>query len=368
MKRLIVCCDGTWQDLDCKCPTNVVKIAQAIKTIGSGNVPQMLYYSEGIGTGPDKLDRLMGGAFGLGIDQRIQSAYRFLCCNYEDGDEIYLFGFSRGAYTVRSLAGLIYKCGILKRRYIRQIKDAYKLYRKRETSPSDPEAVNFRQQFTVHPQNEAAGTQIPITLLACWDTVGELGVPNTLPLLSHLLNKKYQFYDTRVNPKIQHALHAAALDERRSAFEVTHMVPHEDRDENQVSEVWFSGVHGCVGGGTQQTLGLSNIPLKWMMEKIRELGLGLEFVDNPNAEVEGGIKIDPSTVFDSKIKGIYRLMPAKDRVLIDPSDLKTQLNQDFFEHRIHSSVKERWRLANLNPLYRPQPLLKLKEWFDAMVQ
>ena len=106
MKRLIVCCDGTWQKLANSCPTNVVKIAQAIKPVASDGTPQIVFYDEGIGTG-DEINRITGGAFGWGIDQNIQDAYRFLCLNYEAGDEIYLFGFSRGAYTVRSLAGLL---------------------------------------------------------------------------------------------------------------------------------------------------------------------------------------------------------------------------------------------------------------------
>ena len=119
MKRLIVCCDGTWQKLSSRYPTNVVKMAQAIKPQATGNILQIIFYDEGVGTG-DKADRIFGGALGWGIDKNIQDAYRFLCLNYEQGDEIYLYGFSRGAYTVRSLAGLIYCSGLLARNKIRQ--------------------------------------------------------------------------------------------------------------------------------------------------------------------------------------------------------------------------------------------------------
>ncbi|EAW36794.1 DUF2235 domain-containing protein, partial [Lyngbya sp. PCC 8106] len=128
MKRLVVCCDGTWQKLNNPYPTNVVKIAQAIKTIASDGVPQIVFYDEGIGS-EGGLDLLLGGAFGQGIDKNIQDGYRFLCLNYNEGDEIYLFGFSRGAYTVRSLAGLIYNSGLLSRPYIRLASQAYELYR-----------------------------------------------------------------------------------------------------------------------------------------------------------------------------------------------------------------------------------------------
>ncbi|MBV8886356.1 MAG: DUF2235 domain-containing protein, partial [Chroococcidiopsidaceae cyanobacterium CP_BM_RX_35] len=107
MKRLVVCCDGTWQALNSPYPTNVVKIAQAVKPITTNNILQTVFYDQGVGTG-DEFDKITGGVFGWGIDKVIQDAYRFLSLNYVAGDEIYLFGFSRGAYTVRSLAGLIY--------------------------------------------------------------------------------------------------------------------------------------------------------------------------------------------------------------------------------------------------------------------
>ncbi|MDX2228240.1 MAG: DUF2235 domain-containing protein [Leptolyngbyaceae cyanobacterium bins.349] len=372
MKRLIVCCDGTWQDLDGNYPTNVVKIAQAIKTIAHDGVPQILYYSEGIGTRSSRLDKMFGGAFGWGIDRRIQNAYRFLCCNYEEGDEIYLFGFSRGAYTARSLAGLIYKCGLLKRCHIRKTRNAYELYRNQTISPAQEAAVKFRQQYAVHLPTDAPGTQIPMTLLGCWDTVGSLGVPNTFPL-SRLINRKYRFYDTRLNPKVQHALHAVAIDESRSVFNVTHMRGHEDR-QNQVSEVWFTGTHGCVGGGREKNRGLSDITLQWMMNRMKELGLGLEFVENLNEVVEGGLQPDPYLPFDRET-GLFDWLGTTTRSLVDQKDedydkLKTQdvsfLTQ-FFEQSISGSVKARWRSAALNPHYRPQPMLILKKWFDEML-
>ena len=368
-KRLIVCCDGTWQDLDCNYPTNVVKIAQAIKNAASDRVPQIIHYSEGVGTGAEKLDRLLGGAFGWGIDRRIQNAYRFLCCNYEDGDEIYLFGFSRGAYTVRSLAGLIYKCGLLSRCHIRKTKDAYTLYRDRTVSPSDEAAITFRKHYAVHSAATPQNTQIPITLLGCWDTVGALGVPKTLPLISHWTNKKYEFHDTKLNPKIQHALHAVAIDERRSAFAVTHMVPsdHIPNRKEQVTEVWFAGTHGCVGGGTEANHGLSDITLQWMMESIEKLGLGLEFVDAPHTVVEGGIHPDPAIKFADTMKGIYVLTGAKNRDLIDQKeDPETTLDEYFFAHKIHNSVKQRWQLLSLDPRYQPKLMLAFKQWFDAV--
>ena len=376
-KRLIVCCDGTWQDLDCAYPTNVVKLAQAIKNSDSQGKPQILYYSEGIGSGASKFERCMAGAFGWGIDQKIQSAYRFLCSNYEPGDEIYLFGFSRGAYTVRSLAGMIYKCGLLKRHLIRETKEVYAIYRDRSKSPSDSYVVNFRRKNAVEgsTENSKADYQVPITLLACWDTVGSLGIPQTFPW-SGWVNKKYKFHDHRVNPKVRLALHAMAIDECRSSFDVTHMEPHEqwkpengEHQKSQVTEVWFAGDHGCVGGGMANH-GLSDIPLDWMIRTIQEQKLGLEFVEETKLDsvIEGKLQMDPYASFDNRRKGIFAFLPTKNREFL-PEKLpagtsKGQFYTDLFEHQIHESVKERCQRLSFTPLYRPAPLDKLKKWLN----
>ena len=143
-KRLIVCCDGTWQQLNSSYPSNVIKLAQAVKPMASDGVAQIVFYDEGIGADSYKL---LGGVTGLGIDRNIQDAYRFLSLNYDSGDEIYLFGFSRGAYTVRSLAGMIYCSGLLDRPHITRASEAYELYRNRDIKPKDPIAANYRKDY-----------------------------------------------------------------------------------------------------------------------------------------------------------------------------------------------------------------------------
>src|SRR5690606_17888076 len=115
-KRIVIFCDGTWNSADqasngTPCPTNVVKLAVRVERQGGG-IPQITSYGQGVGTG-SSLDRVTGGAFGRGLDDNLYAAYRFLMLNYEQDDEIFLFGFSRGAYTARSLAGMVRKCGIL---------------------------------------------------------------------------------------------------------------------------------------------------------------------------------------------------------------------------------------------------------------
>ncbi len=270
-KRLIVCCDGTWNKLDTQCPTNVVRVAQAVKRTASDGVPQIVFYDEGIGVDSNKI---VGGVTGLGIDKNIQDAYRFLSFNYDRGDEIYLFGFSRGAYTVRSLAGMIYCSGLLSRIHVTKASEAYELYRKREISPSHHEAKSFRKDY-----GKDKGERVPITLLGCFDTVGALGIP-LVPALKKFepqIKARYKFHDTTLNKDIENALHAVAIDEIREVFDVTLMKKNPDAPNQKLRQVWFPGEHGCVGGGTEEYRGLSDTVLKWMLDQISDLELKLEF-------------------------------------------------------------------------------------------
>lgn len=337
-KRLIVCCDGTWQKLADPYPTNVVKIAQAIKPLASDGTPQMLFYDEGVGTQKDTAERLLGGAFGTGIDQNIQDAYRFLCLNYVDGDEIYLFGFSRGAYTVRSLAGLMYNCGLLKRENIRQAPEAYQLYCHRGTRPSDQEAKDFRKENSL-------GSRVDITLLGCWDTVGSLGIPEVSSFgpVAQQINNKYRFHDTTLNKKIKNALHAVAIDEQRKVFNVTPMQKHPDAPDQVLHQVWFPGDHGCVGGGTKEQSKLADVTLKWMIESIGSLGLGLEFDIS---------KINPPLDFDYTCD--FQSKSIIDKVTKLAGTIVREIGEEFDE--LHESVKYRWKQR---PDYRPANLKKL---------
>jgi uncharacterized protein (DUF2235 family) len=330
MKRLVVCCDGTWQKLTNPYPTNVVKLAQSVKPIAKDGIPQIVFYDEGIGTENYKI---LSGAIGLGIDRNIEDGYRFLVLNYVPGDEIYLFGFSRGAYTVRSLAGMIYCSGLLERPHITKAHEAYELYRKRDVKPRDREAVEYRQTF---------GDRVPITLLGCFDTVGALGIPGLAIFRNfhNQLNQRYRFHDTTINKLIQNALHAVAIDEIREIFDVTPMKPHPDAKTQRIIQKWFSGEHGCVGGGTIEHSGLSDIALQWMIDSISTLGLGLDFDTsviptgiNPNFQCD--FKNDP---------GFFKLAGIKLREVSDNIE------------DIHESTIQRLKLRHE---YRPKNLQKI---------
>ncbi|NUN66473.1 DUF2235 domain-containing protein [Pseudanabaena biceps] len=335
MKRLIVCCDGTWLNLDSAGASNVVKMTQSIRKVDDNDVQQIVFYDDGIGAEGNFIDKIGGGAFGWGIQRKIESAYRFLSLNYQEGDEIYLFGFSRGAYTVRCLAGFIYCSGLLIRQYVRKTSQAYELYRDRADSkkPSGEEAVKFRANY---------GSRPPIRALCCWDTVGALGIPDLVPFLpfDNWNNKQYEFFDTKVNRLIQNAFHAIAIDEIRKSFQVTPMNISDGADTN-INQLWFVGEHGCIGGGTEATSGLSDITLNWMMEKVENLDLA---IDRRYLET----KLNPNfmTPFDNQPTGAFKYDGKISRQV--PANIET----------LHETVKQRWQN---DPSYRPPNLNALSK-------
>ncbi len=348
MKRLIICSDGTWQKITSPYPTNVVKLTQAI----ASDPDNLVFYGEGIGVG-NVIDRIMGGAFGWGIDKNIQDAYRFLCLNYRQGDEIYLFGFSRGAYTVRSLVGLIRSVGILPRQGVRKIPQAYQTYQDAKGKYVDKgettrESIKLREVDEVAKFRQAIGTEfgtdyveiVPIALLSCWDTVGALGIPR-IPWLpfDRLFNRRYQFHNTKLSSTISHALHAVAIDEDRKVFLQTPMQPAQS---GQVTEVWFPGGHGCVGGGTRANSPLSNAALLWTIESVEKLNLGLKF---DRSKIEDGLMTDPSIRFAKEFKLPFS---SKSREIPPAATL-------------HSSVFKRWQLARY---YRPKNLENYRDLLD----
>ena len=147
MKRLVICFDGTWNRLDSRHSTNVVITAESVVPFARDQVAQVIFYDEGVGTG--KWEHLRGGMFGMGIVQNLADAYRFLIFNYTPGDQIYVFGFSRGAFTARSFAGLLSNCGILRREHAGKIADAISMYQERhKDKPAYAErTMRFRGDF-----------------------------------------------------------------------------------------------------------------------------------------------------------------------------------------------------------------------------
>jgi len=229
--RLIVCCDGTWNTADQAIsghpsPTNVTKLALSIAPEDAAGARQCVYYHSGVGT--SRWKRLSGGAFGVGLSRNVLDAYHFLVDNYESGDLLYLFGFSRGAFTARSLAGLIRNSGILRRENADRIDQAWALYRSAADTPSGVASTLFRRAYSYEPR---------IQLIGVWDTVGALGVPALGPRwlkpIVTRINHRWEFHDTKLSTRVKGAFHALAIDEQRAAFApaLWHQQPGADGQE-----------------------------------------------------------------------------------------------------------------------------------------
>jgi uncharacterized protein (DUF2235 family) len=345
MKRLVVCCDGTWNSADQQregvaCPTNVVRLAYRVAK-RAGPVAQILYYDQGVGTG-NAIDRLSGGALGRGLEDNIHDAYRFLVGNYEAGDELFVFGFSRGAFTARSLVGMIRKCGILTRGAVHHYHEALALYRG-ETRPDDGAATAFRAAHSV------TGTDpIPVRFIGVWDTVGALGIP--LRGLRGLTRGKYQFHDTELSAIVAHACHALAIDEHRAPFEPT-LWSYVPKPGQTVEQVWFCGAHSDVGGGYAPPCA-SDIPLAWMLDRARAAGLELD----PTAIHAYPLTLEPPAPLHDSKTGLYALTPGIDRPIGltagDPRTPDAPRGADPTQS-VHASVLERW---DKDASYRPAEL------------
>lgn len=268
MKRIVICADGTWNEperLDPKTgrpqPTNVLKIARGLLPRARNGVEQVTYYHEGVGTG-NFTDRVTGGAFGDGMERNVRALYRFIVNNYMDGDELYLFGFSRGAFTVRTLVGFMRQVGLLHKADEFYTPELYRLYESSEPygSPAWEHAFRNIKQGRPCP---------PILFLGVFDTVGSLGSPGVIGQL--LARNKYKYHDIGLNDCIRNAYHALAIDERRRPFTPSLWI-RPDGWTGVLKQVWFAGAHANVGGSYSPD-GLANEALHWMVEQAERHGL-----------------------------------------------------------------------------------------------
>jgi uncharacterized protein (DUF2235 family) len=344
MKRLIVCCDGTWNTPDAAvdgipCPTNVVKVAEAIGPLDERGTPQCVFYDRGVGTRGGRLRRSFDGATGTGLSRNVLNAYRWINERFEPGDEIFLLGFSRGAFTARSLGGLIRNSGILRRGAFDQERNAYSLYRSRSraTHPKARESRLFRLTYAV-------ADRTPIKCVAVWDTVGALGNPL---LIDRFVDRRNEFHDTELSGIVQNAFQAVAIDEKRKLFEPALWYQETEEIAQLLEQRWFVGVHSNVGGGYREE-GLSDRPLRWLIDKLR--GLDVQF---------GAIDIKPESVdrLEESWAGAYRLIPAHHRPIRHPDSLPPpRPDQKAFRtnETVDPSVLDLW---DRWPDYRPPNLV-----------
>lgn len=295
MKRLVFCFDGTWNEIDSGDATNVAKIAQAV-SLSDGDISQIVHYDEGVGTFDfegdlSDISNRLAGAFGWGLRQNIVEAYTFLILNYQPGDEIYVFGFSRGAFTARSFCGLIRNVGIVDRRHLVNLRDAIDLYVSRDpdASPDTDYCRQFRydrqsgvclkrdrswleKNYPLEKHEEKV--DIGIKFLGVWDTVGALGIPAAGPV-EDWVNEEYGFHDTRLSTFIEFARHAVSADEQRRTFTPTLWSNIDELREgygNRYDQKIFPGTHGSVGGGGP-VVGLSDAALEWVFRGAESSGL-----------------------------------------------------------------------------------------------
>lgn len=294
-KRLIVCLDGTWNSPDNGHATNVVKMMRAVAPVDEQGVPQITFYDAGVGADGGKIDRVVDGVTGRGLEQNVRDGYRFLAHNWLPGDEIYIFGFSRGAFTARSLCGFISLFGLLPKRDMDRLCEAWALYRQPDDERDQEKCREIR----------ALARPVRVRCLGVWDTVGSRGVPaETL----QWLNRKHQFHDAELSDVVECAFHALAIDEKRGPFGPVLWQKKCGKDLPKVVEqVWFPGVHSNVGGGWSDS-GVSDLTLTWMISRV-QANSDLAFDE---AYMEDNLRPDPlGQIYDSRsaLYAVSRFFP-----------------------------------------------------------
>lgn len=267
MKRLVICCDGTWNRPENENITNIEKIARTVETdpARTNGIQQLVQYIGGVGANWYWVDRILGGAFGLGLFGHVTAAYRFLALNYQPGDQVYVFGFSRGAYTARSLVGMLTRVGLLTRDAVIANKLPEAVNRYREQAPKKRGFGSSNKEF----RRDHCHDDLRVTFLGVFDTVGALGVPGAF-------RKRHTFHDVKLSAQVACARQALAIDERRIKFEPCLWEVDQKVDTpGRVKQVWFEGAHSDVGGGYAAT-GLSDTALLWMLREANMQGLAFD--------------------------------------------------------------------------------------------
>lgn len=382
MKRIAICMDGTWQKLRQERPTNINIISRSV-SLHVGDIPQIVIYTPGLGSTVNalkgdqsriggfasSLGSFVGGVFGDGLEDAILDTYLRLAFNYEPGDEIYIFGFSRGAFSARSLAALIGKCGILSRRYVDKAGDAFQLYRDPDIGADSTSAIDFRTTYGKQ-IGDAVGAdrrdfRPQIAYLGIFDTVGQRGLPSALGPISEWGNRKFAFHDLDLGAHVRAARHALAIDERRSAFPPTFWTNLDALNARSAAngggrdayeQRWFVGAHGDIGGGANSTL--SSFPLAWVIEGAERAGLAFDRTPHaPFTQTQLPVCLDPAqpitrSRFPKSMNPIN--WPGRWRQI---SDIAEPVSRDVAEATLHNSVALRTASPTLRKRpYKPPPL------------
>jgi uncharacterized protein (DUF2235 family) len=339
-KNIAIFSDGTGNSSAKLFKTNVWRLYEALDLFGP---EQIAYYDDGVGTSSFKPYAILGGALGLGLKRNVKHIYAFLSRAYQPGDRIYAFGFSRGAFTIRILIGLVFNQGLARgsteAELWENVNAKWWAYRKR---------ARTRVMRKLRPRGEKRtdGAEVKFTFVGLWDTVNAYGLP------ADELTRAWDEYvwPLSMNDRIpcnnvEKAFHALSIDDERNAFHPvlwtetgepqnatsTHL------DQEKISQVWFAGVHANVGGGYPDD-SLAYVPLYWIMNEARRRGLDFQYNKLPSTQVAA---VASGPMYDSRrgIAGYYRYQPRKITKLIQDDFHEVSIRRP----KIHESVFDRMK-------------------------
>ena len=388
MRRLVFCFDGTWNTLDAPNPTNVVIVAESITPMGKGGVPQIIHYDPGVGTGHD--DKWKGGLLGEGLIDKIADAYTFLIFNYEVGDEIFVFGFSRGAFTARAFVGFIRHVGVIQRRSAAHVTEAVKLYEKRQPGhgPDRDDLLAYRQRVSpeicvdvaedawrvanCHGYATGDASVLRIKYLGVWDTVAAIGVPSDI-FFAPFANREQRYFDSDLTSMVVSARHAVSIDEDRVTFTPTlwpNVVELNARlgfdhstGKAPYQQKWFVGDHGSVGGGGD-VRGLSDRALQWVLDGALAMGL---YVDEDPGSPIFRLMPDDLAPLKNMVPTRATLLARAEAAILTHSP---RTNGPTRLEEVSDGAARRWGEPSVNlperRSYRPKPLDGVTALLDAL--
>ncbi|TMA10943.1 MAG: DUF2235 domain-containing protein [Deltaproteobacteria bacterium] len=355
MKNIAICADGTGNTTIKGRGTNVFKLYEAVDQAGHrftpGLTPQVALYHDGVGTESVKWFRLLTGATGWGLSRNVKQLYGELARVYAPGDKIFLFGFSRGAFTVRTLAGLIHACGVLdlskydtNAAFDDGVEAAYREYRQHynswltrlfhKTQKLDGKRLaELRQKFSVaipEFEDEKKHGKL-IEFMGVWDTVDAVGLPIAAAEFVNRVIYAYKFPDRTLSTSVAHACHALALDEERENFKPVLWNESITTDPQRIEQVWFAGVHSNVGGGYPRQ-GMSLVALDWIMAKAEAAPHHLRFVAAERQMYRYHADVDDK-LYDSRagVGVFYRWLPRNVQQLCAENGITPKVHRSVFE-------------------------------------
>jgi uncharacterized protein (DUF2235 family) len=356
-KNIVLCSDGTGKAGGAILNTNVFRLYKAVDL---QNENQIAFYDNGIGSTGFKTLRLISGAFGFGFQKNVMNLYAYLAKRYEPGDKIYMYGFSRGAATIRALAGMIQAVGLIdtKNDSVRtggrldQIKLRYQIFKALRLYKRAAKNQKKVEKFKTSKTHGA----VDIEVLGVWDTVEALGFPQDsswiLIGISMLIDKvtniffPHRFYNFQLDRNVKNVYHALAIDDERRTFAPLMFDETADERPENIEQVWFAGSHSNVGGGLPRT-GLSMIALDWMMKK--SSNHGLKFNTNLWDDVKEGMNPAGHLKYSRRgMNGYYRFKPRHIR------DISTNIKGESILQdniKVHSSVFDRISLKYYAPIF-----------------